>query len=59
MKYTEHKELADRLRHEANQALHESVEAAGRVCELNEEASIRHGEGAREVRGVVASDQGP
>lgn len=37
MTYLEHKELADCLRHEATQALHESVEAARRVCELHEE----------------------
>lgn len=45
MTYLEHKELADRLRHEATQALHESVKAAERFYDLNDTAADRHGKG--------------
>ena len=48
MKYTEHKELAEGLRARAREALAESVRAAERICELDDEAATYHRDGAHE-----------
>ena len=45
MTYLEHKELAEQLREEAIQALHDSIKATERFYELNDIAADRHGKG--------------